>query len=148
MQLAGAAAEGMQCVLYAVLQEFQKSPGVVKMVMPRWSLEEIMLGLQHVYPATKYPGMTPARVQNLFTYYNGVPRCVLGKPSQTSDPTRDLTDFNEAVDSCEATEVCVRVDDPLAILLCYLHGLAHWRMECGACVDCNMLHAVTSEKTL
>jgi hypothetical protein len=110
LQLAGAAAEGMQCVLDAVLQVFQKAPGVVKMVMPRWSLEEIMLGLEHVYPATNYPGMTPARVQNLFTYYDGVPRFVLGQPSEISGPEadqKDLHNFNCAVTNCNAAQVCV-----------------------------------------
>ena len=95
----------------SVLQVFEKAPGVVKMVMPRWSLEEIMLGLQHVYPATLYPGMTPARVENLYSYYNGVPRYVLGKPSEMSGPAADRLDlsaFNNAVATCDAAQVCLR----------------------------------------
>ena len=97
------------CWMLLLLQAFEKAPGVVKMVMPRWSQEEIKLGLQHVYPATKYPGMTAARVQNLFMYYNGVPRLVLGKPSEISGPAADrldLRDFNNAVSTCDASQVC------------------------------------------
>ena len=92
----------------AVLQLFEKSPGVFRMVMPRWSLEEIKLGLRHVYPATKYPGMTTARVENLYSYYNGVPRYVLGKPSEVSGPAADRQDlmaFNDAVNTCDAVQV-------------------------------------------
>ena len=78
--------------------------------MPRWSLEEIKLGLRHVYPATKYPGMTTARVENLYNYYNGVPRYVLGKPSKLSGPAADVEElipFNDAVSTCDAAQVCV-----------------------------------------
>lgn len=95
-----------------VLQNFEKAPDVVKMVMPRWSLEEIKLAQQHVYPATQYPGMTAARVENLFTYYNGVPRFVLGKPSEISGPAadrRDLREFNNAVTTCDAAKVCAGI---------------------------------------
>jgi hypothetical protein len=92
-----------------LLQNFESAPGVVKMTMPRWSQEEIKLALQHLYPAAKYPGMTTARVDNLFIYYDGVPRFVLGKPSENSGPDADrldLMDFNNAVSSCEASQVC------------------------------------------
>ena len=98
------------CWMLLLLQDFEKAPGVVKMVMPRWNLEEIKLGLQHVYPSTKYPGMTAARVLHLFTYYNGVPRFVLGKPSENLNPTsdrQDLSAFNNAVTTCDAAKVCV-----------------------------------------
>jgi hypothetical protein len=95
-----------------MLQLFEKTVDVVKMVMPRWSWEEIKLGLQHVYPATTYPGMTEARVQSLYCYYNGVPRYVLGKPSRRSVPAadqEDLSDFQNAVSTCDPAQVCLRL---------------------------------------
>lgn len=94
-------------MLDPVLQLFAEAPGVVKMVMPRWSQEEIKFGLQYVFTTTRYPGMTAARVENLYSYYNGVPRWVLGKPSM--QPGRlDLNAFNDAVAACDAVKVCAR----------------------------------------
>lgn len=69
------------------------------LIMPTWSLGEIIRCHKHLYPALKW-----SRVQELFNKYGGVARNVLDRPSRDSEH-HDFDELEAALSTCDVASV-------------------------------------------